>query len=55
MFRLFTARIKAIFEHNIINIREQMFYLLIAHIKAMFDHNYDLVLENKCFVIFKRG
>ena len=25
MFRLFTARIEAIFEHNIINIREQMF------------------------------
>ena len=54
MFRLFTARIKAIFERNIINIREQMFYLLIAHIKAMFDHNM-ISIREEMFSIFKRG
>ena len=54
MFRLFTARIKAIFERNIMNIREQMFYLLIAHIKAMFDHNM-ISIREEMFSIFKRG
>ena len=34
MFRLFTARIKAIF-----SIREQMFRLFTARIKAIFDHD----------------
>ena len=53
MFRLFTARIEAIFEHNII-IREQMFYLLIARIKAMFDHNM-ISIREEMFSIFKRG
>ena len=54
MFRLFTARIKAIFLHNIINIREQMFYLLIARIKVMFDHNM-ISIREEMFSIFKRG
>ena len=54
MFRLFTARIEAKFEHNIINIREQMFYLLIARIKAMFDHNM-ISIREEMFSIFKRG
>ena len=54
MFRVFTARIEAIFEHNIINIREQMFYLLIARIKAMFDHNM-ISIREEMFSIFKRG
>ena len=42
------------FEHNVINIREQMFYLLIARIKAMFDHNM-ISIREEMFSIFKRG
>ena len=39
MFRLFTARIKAIFDrYVIISIREQMFRLFTARNKAMFDN-----------------
>ena len=40
MFRLFTARIKEVFDHNTLSyIRQQMFRLFTARIKAMFDHN----------------
>ena len=39
MFRLFTARIKEVFDHNIICIRQQLFRLFTARIKEMF-HKY---------------
>ena len=54
MFRLFTARIKEVFDHNIINIREQIFHLVIARIKAMFDDNI-ISIREEMFSIFKRG
>ena len=38
MFRLFTARIKAMFDHTLSYIREQMFRLFAARINAMFDN-----------------
>ena len=57
MFRLFTARIKAMFDRQALcSIREQMFRLFTARIKAIFDHKYIiLVLENKCFVFLRRA
>ena len=40
MFRLFTARIKEMFDISTLSyIREQMFRLFTARIEAMFEHN----------------
>ena len=38
MFRLFTARINAMFENTSSCIRQQMFRLFMARINAMFDN-----------------
>ena len=55
MFRLFTARINAMFETTSSYIREKMFRLFTARINAMFENYIILVLDNKCFVFLRRA